>query len=436
MSKTGIVLLYLLHGFAAMSLPALKYRMKKTAGICGLIAALQIAVAFGFWPFWEENIRLYTVFLLTLLLSITLFLLISAEPFPKTLFLLMTYGQVFLLLAFLSGYLSVHLFSNSQLAHVWIRTLLQGVVIIVYLLTGKARFDEVRREVTQSWWPMCLLSFLLTLDISCLTMRGKANGFRKSDLIAFVLLLAVMLASYGVIFYTVRYMHKAVQKEQIEQHREILRQKLELMETAAEESRRMRHDIRHHLLNLMEYAKRDENEAMIRYLEEYRQELERARQVRLCADPVIDQVLTVYYKRAEQKKIHMEIESTLQSESGMEELDLVAIFSGLMEQAISGCRFSAAEQSYIRLMLGSKTDKLVIRLEYTDGASAALREMACEQKHRCADQSALLRIVKKCGGDADFCESEGVMIGRIVIPQHCGTKQHRFCERGGPILSE
>ncbi len=422
MSKLGIVMLYFLHGFAALLLPEPRFSLKKTAGICGLVVALQIAVAFGFWPFLAEDIWVYVVFLITALLLIALFVLISAEPFPKTLFLMMTYAQAFLLLTFLSGYLSMQLFANSKLARVWIRTLLQGAGILIYRWTGKARFDAVRREVTQSWWPMCLLSFLLMLDVSYLAIRGQANGFYDSDLISFILLLAVMLSSYGVIFYTVRYMHKASQKDQVEQHREILRQKLELMETAAEESRRIRHDIRHHLLNLMQYAKRGENEALIRYLEEYGQALERAKQVRLCADPVIDQVLTVYRKRAEQKKIRMELESTLLAKLEMEELDLVAIFSGLMEQAIGGCCASAVDARLIRLVLGSKADKLVLRLEYTCDQNAAAQGEAGEQNQKRMEQSALLRSVKKYGGDVDFCESDGMMIGRIVIPQNCGAK--------------
>lgn len=106
----------------------------------------------------------------------------------------------------------------------------------------------------------------------------------------------------------------------------------------------------------------------------------------------------------------------------MEELDLVAIFSGLMEQAIGGCCASAVDARLIRLVLGSKADKLVLRLEYTCDQNAAAQGEAGEQNQKRMEQSALLRSVKKYGGDVDFCESDGMMIGRIVIPQNCGAK--------------
>ena len=148
------------------------------------------------------------------------------------------------------------------------------IVLLVYAAFFKEKVDDFRKEFTQGWKPRVFMSALYSIYIAYISMVAQVN-LKKTELLIFVLLLAVMVTGYGVIFQTIYYMKKSTLNVQIERQQKMLEQKLEIMQKAEEETKRLPHDIRHHMANIAEYARNRQYEPLLAYLEQYGEEIEK-----------------------------------------------------------------------------------------------------------------------------------------------------------------
>src|SRR5699024_7130017 len=134
--------------------------------------------------------------------------------------------------------------------------------------------------------------------------------------------------------------------------------KLESMREAEREAKRLRHDLRHHMINIAEYARKGENAALLSYLEEYGADIEGTESNHLCANQTVDNILTVYARRADQNEIEADFDVKTDKEIGIRDVDLVAILANLMENAINGCLNSGKSRMYLHVKIRTKEQKL------------------------------------------------------------------------------
>ncbi len=419
MSPLSISILYPLHGAAVILLCHSRYDKKKTWHICMGTALLEVVVALALFAVVQGKVWIYGVFSITFLILMVEAFYLSAENFPKTMFLAMTYVQAFLIVTFVAGLLSNWFFHGTLGASSCIRTILHILGLLVYGIFFKEKFEEVRNDVITGWWPICILSIFYTIYVSYITMTAQAMYFRDADVVPFLLFLVAMMAGYGVIFHTIHYMREAALNSQIEQHQAILLKKLEIMEESEEAARCLRHDFRHHIRNITEYARMGQIEELLRYLGEYDKEVENTARQRLCANPVIDNVLTVYGSQAHKEGIETEFAITTDSDAGIGAVDMVAILANLMENAIHGCQESGKEHMWIRVQMGMKAGKLLIVVENTCREELVFRDGLPDQpgvrQRKGIGISSIVKSVEKYGGDVDFKSENGRFISRIII---------------------
>ncbi len=418
MTPAAIAILYPLHGAAIMLLCRSRFGRRKTWTICMSGAFLQAALALGFYAFEQGKVWIYSVFSATFLIMIAESFFLSSEDFPQTMFIAMTYTQAFLIITFLSGVLSNWMFHGTIKAASWLRTVFHITGLWIYGAAFKEKFEDIRRDVVTGWWPICILSVLYTAYVIYITMTAQAEYFHNTDLMPFLFLLAAILTSYAVIFHTIHYMREAAINSQMEQHQTILIKKIEIMEEAEEENRHLRHDFRHHIRSIMEFAKNGETEQILAYLEEYDTEIGKTARKRLCTNSVIDNVLTVYGNQAEKEGIKVDYAITTDKDAGIKSVDMVAILANLMENAIHGCLESGKEQMDIRVQIGTKAGKFLIVVDNTCKDNIYFKNgLPKRKKRRGMGISSILKSVEKYGGNADFKTEEGRFISRIIISE-------------------
>lgn len=418
MTPAAIVILYPLHGAAIMLLCRSRFDRRKTWAICMSGAFLQIALALGFYVFEQGKTWIYGVFSATFLIIIAEAFFLSAEELPQTMFIAMTYTQAFLIITFLAGLLSNWMFHGTIQATSWLRTAFHIAGLLIYGTAFKEKFEAIRRDVVTGWWPICILSVLYTAYVIYITMTAQAEYFHNVDLMPFLFLLAAILTSYAVIFHTIHYMREAAINSQMEQQQAILVKKIEIMEEAEEENRRLRHDFRHHMRSIMEYAKNGETKQILGYLEEYDTEIGKTVRKRLCTNSVIDNVLTVYGNQAEKEGIKVNYAITTDDDAGIKAVDMVAILANLMENAIHGCLESGKGQMDIRVQISTKAGKFLIVVDNTCKDNIYFKNgLPKRKKRRGIGISSIVKSVERYGGNADFKTEEGRFISRIIISE-------------------
>lgn len=421
MTPAAISILYPLHGVAILLLCRSRFDKRKTWTVCIGTALLQVAVVLGMYKLVQGKKWVYGAFSITFLMLMAEAFYLSAENFPKTMFLAMTYVQAFLIIAFFAGLLSNWMFNGSIRASSYIRTFFHIAGLMIYGLIFKEKFEEVRSDVITGWWPICFLSVIYTIYVVYLTITAQAEYFRNADVTAFILLLIAIITGYGVIFHTIHYMREAALNSQIEQQQNILLKKLEIMEESEEASRRIRHDFRHHIRNITEYAKRGETEELLCYLGEYDEEVGKTWRGRICTNPVVDNILTVYGSQADKEGIKVDYAITTDRDAGIGAVDMVAILANLMENAIHGCLEAGKEQTEIRVQMGMKAGKLLIVVENTCKDEVlfkhGLPSRPAPSMGRGIGISSIVKSVEKYGGDVDFKCEGGKFTSRVIISE-------------------
>lgn len=87
----------------------------------------------------------------------------------------------------------------------------------------------------------------------------------------FVLLMTVILVVCAVFFHTIRFVYNAAERQHAELQSQFLLRQVETMQESVDEAGRIRHDARHHNMQIFEYLQYKEHGALRSYLKAYEQ---------------------------------------------------------------------------------------------------------------------------------------------------------------------
>ena len=175
-------------------------------------------------------------------------------------------------------------------------------------------------------------------------------------------LVCIVLAVVFFIHGSLRNAREEVRLQQVQI--EALEQNYAEIRKAYEMRRVMVHDMKNHMLMLREMAKEQDYEKIVAYIDSMYAELHGKGTESWFRCAVVDTVLRVKKKSAEEEKITFEIESDSLDKIELNDLELCAIFSNLLDNALEANRKGAAEaKKWIRLQCRRRGDMLVINME-------------------------------------------------------------------------
>lgn len=110
------------------------------------------------------------------------------------------------------------------------------------------------------------------------------------------------------------------------------------------------HDIKNHFIVIQNYCKEGKSDKAVRYIEKVQKPICEVKRYINSGNEILDIILNFKLLKAEKEKIRTEIfiESNLKN-LGLEEDDLCAVFSNLLDNAIEACRLVPEKERYIFL---------------------------------------------------------------------------------------
>ena len=205
----------------------------------------------------------------------------SKDGFPKKCFLFITYFCLFTILDnILKLMVKLFLSQISEVAGYYVAIVLRSMVLLLVSAMYKKYAAVTLRSLTDSgkrWWNLvliALLSYLLQATVSVL----NAGNFIPDAylLLAFAAISFLMCVVYGVVFSNISYMKKDAEAALVQQNAEYLSNQLSVLQNAEEASRRLRHDMWHHIEVIAEYARTGDTSAILAYIGEYDTEISKA----------------------------------------------------------------------------------------------------------------------------------------------------------------
>lgn len=158
-------------------------------------------------------------------------------------------------------------------------------------------------------------------------------------------------------FITLKTLSETIENESLKKRldisqMQILSQKEQyiLMEKNIEDTKRLRHDLRHHLLIIKELLKTDITQDITPYLNEYIDTLEFEEKKSVCENYAVNAIVCHYISLAKKNNIEINTFINLPLHSFVPDSDLCVIFGNLLENAYDAClRQSSSEKRFIWL---------------------------------------------------------------------------------------
>lgn len=419
MSPTNLIGLLLLYTFHAVSLSNLcpsRYSTKKTIAIwSGLIVVSSLIALFMIYLFSME-LGSNLTFLITILLNIAVEFLISRERFSKTLFFFLAYAQAFTIILFLSGFLAFHFWQEDYTAKLIIRTLMHLALTVLCVAASKGKVKRLSQGIDYGWWPLDFLASLLLIYLSYVSLRVYSAAYRNTETLFFLLLLSVIVAVYAVFFHMIHFMYNAAEKQRAELQSQFLLRQVETMQESVSEAQRIRHDARHHNLQIQEYLQNGEYDALLSYIGEYDKCAANEQAIQICDNLAANSILNAYIRKAEQNGIKVNFDVTMDRDFGIRDMDIVAIIANIMENAVYGCLKSGRPHPVIKVYIGRKMKKLVIYVRNSAGENVVFENgLPKSQSGGGVGVTSILHSAAHYGGEHDFRYENGEFICQILL---------------------
>ena len=185
-----------------------------------------------------------------------------------------------------------------------------------------------------------------------------------------------------------------------------------------EETKRARHDLRHHMTVIKSYIEAGEKEALNAYLREYERSWPEEADSFFCANHAVNSILQYYAVIAKSEGVAVDVRLDLPKDLDIGNTDLCIVFGNCVENAVEACRRGGADK-FVRIRSKVVGETLVVTIDNSfDGIVKMDGDMFLSRK--CAGGgvglSSVTAVARKYGGAARFEAKDGVFQAVIMLP--------------------
>lgn len=223
----------------------------------------------------------------------------------------------------------------------------------------------------KSLWLLCLPPVLFLFLHQIFVTAIQTTGLPTSSISLLTLLvLATGLATYYISLRTLLDNARHVRQESEAEARLALQaQDYENLTRRIEAARAARHDLRHHMGVIRDFAARDDKAGMLRYLDEYRLGLPADDGPDWCENRTVNALLKHYLSQAAQAGVALDVKLDLPAGAGVPDTDLCVVFGNIFENAARSAA-AAGKGAFLRARCESGERDIVLTVENSVGPAA------------------------------------------------------------------
>lgn len=353
------------HAIAGMNLSPLRFSKKKSLCIWTIYVLLFVIVGFFIMPIIKGNLLQSSAwFFLLYVIHIILYFFTTQGNFFKRLFMYISYSAFFSAACGINEYFRTFIFSADSLYnHLFCASFLT-VMFYLLLFRIKPLVEKSAPYLKHEWIFLTLLMFLFfCLIVAFYLFPNSINSFTLPQASIFLLVIIVLLSTFQIIFICLRNIILASHVKQSNLQLELISAQVEAQKKIITESRRMKHDQRHHNRTIMTLAQTGATESLIKYLKDIDSVYPPETETLWCENDIVNSIFTIYSQKATKQNITCDLRASINQELPVFPSDLVAILANLFENAIHGALLSEKENRSIKIRLFPKHKKLVIHVE-------------------------------------------------------------------------
>lgn len=199
---------------------------------------------------------------------------------------------------------------------------------------------------------------------------------------------------------------------------EVQVQQFEELQNHVQETRRLRHDFRHHLTAISEMLEHGHYGEALEFLREYRSDIPDMPK-QYCGSTAVNAVLHHYASAYRSEKIQAEFDIRISPELPVDDIDFCVLLGNLLENALHGCREVHEENRKIELRMVQTTPHIAVIQICNSFSGTVKRENGrfLSSKHPGTGQGlhSVRMIVKKYRGEVTVTDEKQMFIVRILL---------------------
>ena len=415
----AMVLLGISHLISFWVMTELKYSIRKTALIYfGFFVMFVSFVMVSYSMFGYSRIYFATAFTSTIVMALFVFILNSADPICKKVFLFISYANVFSMFVCISLIICSVFFKKAPEIVVYyarniIRTVLFVPVALIYIRFLRPSVRAVSGKRRKTWYSISVVSALFLIIFALFVVIFNAEYENIDRYIPFFAVsVLIYISILWVIFGTIKSMIAESNTELIKQNVTYLQGQLKTAKENELLAKTIRHDFRHHNQNIESMLKKGEIQEALGYLKQYNDSLETAKLSVFCPNITVNAILNSFCAKAQKNGISVSVEADTKENTAISDMDFVAVLSNLLENAVNGC-IECNAGGDIKVNIRTVADKTVIVC-----SNPCIQDISIENnmiKNRGVGIAGMLSAIRKYGGDIKYSYDNGILTVCIIL---------------------
>lgn len=394
--------------------------------LCGMVLEL-----LGVWyvlhighPEWVRPAE----FILGPMSALIYFVNVKINPF-KLLFTYIVVADYMMIIKALSAVICIR-FLHCHPYELWggIISLAAHILLypLMYRFFHRAVQQVYRIDAPMLWRMIWLLPALVSLIVLVFTGGMDVELVESWQfLFARIGLLVCVFLIYRVLLQSLEYIQKlTAQREQAAFEAHLLEIQMEeqkkhslLMMETVQQTKQMRHDMRHQLTAIQALAG-NENPTLSQYINNLIEDIPTAIQIH-CKNLAVNAIVSHYASICEQEGISFFVKLDVPSQnSNMTDSSLCVIFGNLLENAVEACRRMCEGETFIRLNSRLEYGVLTITMENSFNGTVHMQDGKLYSSKRNGfgiGLSSVQAVAKAHDGDARFEPEGNVFLSLIYV---------------------
>lgn len=241
---------------------------------------------------------------------------------------------------------------------------------------------------------------------------------------AVLLLLANLILLIGMNLYFCVLVDVMSENHRLEQERNLYRRQAEMQyryyareEEKYEESRKLVHDIRNHMLAMEKLYDSEKAEAAAEYAGNIHQMLNSLGQKYYTAEKLLNIILNDKARQMQSAGIREDMKIGELSLDFMRDVDITALFGNLLDNAIAAA--AKEERGFVKLRINKVRQFISITMENSSGRKPVRTKggfLSEKVGHEGVGIGSIRQVVERYGGDVQFGWKEGVFTVKVMLP--------------------
>ena len=196
---------------------------------------------------------------------------------------------------------------------------------------------RVKREWNYYWLVPVVFYIIWQYQVNAGTKTGLENIENPHNVVFLFIINIGSLLIYYIMIKMDGQLAKNLELEEQQHYQNLEHIAFQSLQDRIEETRRMRHDLHHHIHMVNYYLEEKEYDKLQAYVNEYRNSIPDGDRIRFCENPIVNNILFYFASQANENEIDFSVQLSIPNELHISDHEISVLLGNLLENAMDAC---------------------------------------------------------------------------------------------------